>query len=377
MSGDTLVSGIPKIPGEEKPPSPSAFAQAPAGEGDSAAPKPRPKIPEPINPPKSGRNKFVLLGVAVVVLAGFAYGAGLLLDHADVPNGTTALGVDIGGKTKEEAVAKLEKALKDSRTAPIKLSVDGKSVTLRPAKAGLDIDPQATVRKAAGRDYNPVSVIGSLVGVHRTAEPEVIVDDEKLQIALENATGPGGATEDGGITFEGGKAVAHYGAPHKAIDVAASKKKVADAYRKRAVSGTDAPVVLAMRHPAAAGQQGRGGPGDAAVRPARDVRSGDGPYGRGAHGLFQPAEVHPEVPVVQDRQRFSGAVLRPAYPSRSSTATPSTASWSPRATAPSTRSASRRWRAPSARHYRAPARQSGCRPSPPTATDRRSEQNRR
>ncbi|MEW9516683.1 hypothetical protein [Streptomyces tubercidicus] len=245
VSGDTLVSGIPKIPGEEKPPSPSPYAQAPAGEGDSAAPKPRPKIPEPINPPKSGRNKFVLLGVAVVVLAGVAYGAGLLLDHADVPNNTTALGVDIGGTTKEEAVAKLEKALKNSRTAPIKLSVDGKSATLQPARAGLDIDPQATVRKAAGRDYNPVSVIGSLVGVHRTAEPEVIVDDEKLQVALENATGPGGATEDGGITFEGGKAVAHYGAPHKAIDVAASKKKVADAYRKRAASGTDAPVVLA------------------------------------------------------------------------------------------------------------------------------------
>lgn len=245
MSGDTLVSGIPKIPGDEKPSSPSPFAQAPAGEGDSAAPKPRPKIPEPINPPKKGRNKLVLVGVGVVVLAGVAYGAGLLLDHADVPNGTTVLGVDIGGTTKEEAVKKLETALKDSRTAPLKLTVDGKPATLRPTTAGLDIDPQATVRRAAGRDYNPVSVIGSLVGVHRTAEPAVIVDDEKLQIALENATGPGGATEDGGITFENGKAVPHYGAPHKAIDVDASKKKVTDAYRKRAATGTDAPVVLA------------------------------------------------------------------------------------------------------------------------------------
>ncbi|MCX4636398.1 hypothetical protein OG775_14885 [Streptomyces platensis] len=245
VSGDTLVSGIPKIPGDEKPSSPSPFAQAPAGEGDNAAPKPRPKIPEPINPPKKGRNKLVLVGVGVVVLAGVAYGAGLLLDHADVPNGTTVLGVDIGGTTKEEAVKKLETALKDSRTAPLKLTVDGKPATLRPTTAGLDIDPQATVRRAAGRDYNPVSVIGSLVGVHRTAEPAVIVDDEKLQIALQNATGPGGATEDGGITFENGKAVPHYGAPHKAIDVDASKKKVTDAYRKRAATGTDAPVVLA------------------------------------------------------------------------------------------------------------------------------------
>ncbi|MCL6297725.1 hypothetical protein [Streptomyces kronopolitis] len=245
VSGDTLVSGIPKTPGADGPSSPSPFPAGPAGEGDSAAPKPRPKIPEPINPPKKGRNKLVLLGVAVVVLAGVAYGAGLLLDHADVPNGTTALGVDIGGATKEDAVKKLEAELKGRRSQPIELTVDGKSETLQPARAGLDIDPQATVRRAAGRDYNPVSVIGSLFGVHRTAEPAVLVDDEKLQIALENAAGPGGAAADGGITFENGKAVPHYGRPHKAIDVKASKKKVADAYRKRATTGTDAPVVLA------------------------------------------------------------------------------------------------------------------------------------
>lgn len=245
VSGDTLVSGIPATPGADRPSPPSPFAATPAGEGDSAAPKPRPKIPEPINPPKKGRNKLVLVGVAVVVLAGVAYGAGLLLDHADVPNGTTALGVDIGGTTKEEAVKKLESALKDRRTAPLKLTVDGEAVTLQPAKAGLDIDAQATVRDAAGRDYNPVSVIGSLFGGTRTAKPAMIVDDEKLQIALENAAGPAGAAKDGGITFENGKAVPHYGVPHKAIDVKASKDKIADAYRERATTGTDTPVVLA------------------------------------------------------------------------------------------------------------------------------------
>ncbi|MGW2404525.1 hypothetical protein ACWCXK_08355 [Streptomyces sp. NPDC001739] len=244
VSGDTLVSGIPAVPGSEGPSAPSPFASAP-GDGDSAAPKPRPKIPEPINPPKKGRNKLVLAAVAVVVLAGVAYGAGLLLDHADVPNGTTALGVNIGGTTKEEAVKKLESALKDRRTAPLKLTVDGKPQTLLPAKAGLDIDPQATVRNAAGRDYNPVSVIGSLFGVDRTAKPAMVVDDEKLAVALENVAGPGGAAEDGGITFENGKAVPHYGVPHKAIDVKASRQKVADAYRERVTNGTDAPVVLA------------------------------------------------------------------------------------------------------------------------------------
>ncbi|MFK0294482.1 hypothetical protein ACIQU6_28980 [Streptomyces sp. NPDC090442] len=245
VSGDTLVGGIPKVPGKDGPKTATPFAAAPGSAEESAAAKPRPKIPEPINPPKKGRNKLVLLGVAVVVLAGVAYGAGLLLDHADVPNNTTALGVDIGGTSKDDAVKKLETALKDRRTAPLKITVDGKSESLLPARAGLDVDLQATVRNAAGRDYNPVSVIGSLFGVKRTAQPAVIADKEKLGVALQNVTGPADATADGGITFENGKAVPHYGAPHKAIDAAASESKITDAYLNRVSTGSDAPVVLA------------------------------------------------------------------------------------------------------------------------------------
>ncbi|MFF4601665.1 hypothetical protein ACFY12_02755 [Streptomyces sp. NPDC001339] len=251
ISGDTLVSGIPATPGTDGPVpavapknAPSPFATSPAGTGESAAPKPRPKIPEPINPPKKGRNKLVLAGVAVVVLAGVAYGAGLLLDHADVPNGTTALGVDIGGASKEEAVKKLESALKDRRSTPLKLTVDGKSGTLDPAKAGLDVDLQTTVRNASGRDYNPVSVIGSLFGGTRTAEPAMVVDHEKIQVALRSLAGAADASE-GGITFENGKAVPRYGTPYKAIDAKASEQKVADAYRDRVTTGAETPVVLA------------------------------------------------------------------------------------------------------------------------------------
>lgn len=244
-SGDTLVGGIPKVPGKDGPAAATPFAKAPGSGKESAAAKPRPKIPEPINPPKKGRNKLVLIGVAVVVLAGVAYGAGLLLDHADVPNNTTALGVEIGGSSKDDAVKTLETALKDRRTAPLKISIDGKSESLLPARAGLDIDLQATVRNAAGRDYNPVSVVGSLFGVKRTAQPAVISDKEKLAVALENVAGPAGAAGDGGITFENGKAVPHYGTAHKALDAAAAESKITDAYLGRFSTGSEAPVALA------------------------------------------------------------------------------------------------------------------------------------
>ncbi|MEU3537848.1 hypothetical protein [Streptomyces paromomycinus] len=244
LSSDTLVSGIPTVPADAAPAPAAPFPPGPGAGQDTPAP-PRAKIPEPINPKKKGRNKIVLLGVAVVVLAGVAYGAGLLLDHADVPNGTTALGVDIGGATKEEAVKKLDAAVQKTRNEPLKLTVDGKEQTLVPAKAGLNIDTQATVRDASGRDYNPVSVISSLFGGTRTAEPAMITDDEKLDIALKAVAGPAGAAKDGSITFENGKAVPHYGAPYKAVDVKASKSKIEKAYLDRAATGKNTPVVLA------------------------------------------------------------------------------------------------------------------------------------
>ncbi|WP_030619616.1 hypothetical protein [Streptomyces sclerotialus] len=253
-SSDTLVSGIPAVsadgPAPWRPaPQNAARPAEPEAADATAAPKstPRAKIPEPINPPKKGRNKFVLVLGGIVVLAGVAYGAGLLLDHSDVPGGTTALGVDIGGTTKEQAVEKLDAALKDTRTAPLKLTVDGQPQTLLPAKAGLDIDTQETVRGAAGRDYNPVSVIGSLFGGARTAEPRMVVDDEKLDIALKSVAGEQGAAKDGGIDFTAGKAVPHYGKPYKSIDVAAAKRMVTKAYEDRLAGGAGQPVALKTR----------------------------------------------------------------------------------------------------------------------------------
>ncbi|WP_052867679.1 hypothetical protein [Streptomyces niger] len=255
-SSDTLVSGIPAVsadgPAPWRPGAPSG-GPAESGAADAPAapatpkPKPRAKIPEPINPRKKGRNKLVLVLGGIVVLAGVAYGAGLLLDHSDVPGGTTALGVDIGGTTKEQATEKLDAALKDTRTAPLKLTVDGQPQTLLPAKAGLDIDTQATVRGAAGRDYNPISVIGSLFGGARTAEPSMIVDDEKLDIALKAVAGEQGAAKDGGIDFVAGKAVPHYGKPYKSIDVDAAKQKVTQAYEDRLAGGGGQPVALKTR----------------------------------------------------------------------------------------------------------------------------------
>jgi hypothetical protein len=246
VSGHTVTSGIPIVP-------PGA-QNGPFGPGSTDTPGPHtpPKLPEPASqnqsatraPKKKGRNKLALLGGGMIVLAGGVYGAGLLMNHSDVPKGTTVLGVDIGGGTRDDAVKKLDGAFDDRVNKALKLSVGGRTVSLQPDQAGLQFDMQATVSKAATSDYNPVSVIGSLFGQERIVEPEMPVDEEKLQAALQDVSGGSGSVTEGTIKFESGKAVAVYGKAGKGIDVAQSTKAVEQAYRTQIETGSPDPVTV-------------------------------------------------------------------------------------------------------------------------------------
>ncbi|MGW1462744.1 hypothetical protein ACWCPT_00120 [Streptomyces sp. NPDC002308] len=246
VSGDTLTGGIPVVPGGPRlfPPRPEdADGPNAAPQGPSGPTTPRP-APQAAAPARKGRSKTVLLGVAVVVLAGVAYGAGLLMNHSEVPKGTTVLGLDIGGGTKTEAVSKLDAEFGKRAQAPLKLSVDGKQTELSPEKAGLELDSEETVREAAGSDYNPVSVITSLFGGARPADPVIPVDEEKLGAALNALSGESGSASDGTIKFEPNKAEPVAGKPGKGIDVNQSIIAVRDAYRAQVQTGTSAVVEL-------------------------------------------------------------------------------------------------------------------------------------
>ncbi|WP_405675889.1 hypothetical protein OG292_12155 [Streptomyces sp. NBC_01511] len=298
VSGDTLTSGIPVVPSESRSPFPPAGSQTgpvpgadlsggrlqdgqpPAPPGPSAggpmaaghsshgggnpdfsspdfpgAPGPVSGTPAPASgpapartasppPKKKGRSKLMGAGVGVVTLVVIAYGAGLLLNHSDVPKGTTVLGVDIGGGTRDDAVDKIDVALGKRSTAPLQLSVGGKKEELAPDKAGLSLDSQTTVRNAAGSDYNPVSVIGSLFGGERVTEPVIPVDEEKLRVALTDLAGDSGSAADGTIKFEPGKAVAVPGKAGKTLDVERSMISVKDAYRAHVETGETNTVEL-------------------------------------------------------------------------------------------------------------------------------------
>lgn len=230
--GPELDGPLPTpVPAPVPTPAPAAPRPAPAQQKSAA------------KPAKKGRSKLVLLGGGIVALIGVAYGAGLLLNHSDVPKGTTVLDVDISG-SRDEAVAKLQTAFATRAAAPIQLSVGGKQVELKPEKAGLTLDSQTTVRNAAGSDYNPVTVIGSLLGNERVADPVMPVDEEKLQVALQELAGTAGSVTEGTIKFETGKAVAVPGTPGTTLDVDASVAKVTQAFRDQVATGKAAVAEL-------------------------------------------------------------------------------------------------------------------------------------
>ncbi|MFI6687658.1 hypothetical protein [Streptomyces sp. NPDC050485] len=254
VSGDTLTSGIPVVPPEHRGASYPPGMSGPGGPHLTPPPDPDSAESEPPGPPartgasaapaKKGRSKLALIGGGLVVLAGVAYGAGLVLNHSEVPKGTTVLGVDIGGGTREAAVAKLDQTLGKRAAQPLHLTVDGKQEQLRPEIAGLSLDSQATVRAASGSDYNPVSVIGSLFGGKRVAEPVIPVDQEKLGVALTDLAGASGSATDGTIKFVPGKAVAVPGKAGKSLDVNRSMISVKDAYRTQVQTGKADAVAL-------------------------------------------------------------------------------------------------------------------------------------
>ena len=251
VASDTLVSGVPRVPSVDSVFPPDAPPPRPSGHGyfEDEGPGQDEVVDRGDRDDGSrgkGRSKLVLAAVSLVGVTAIAYGAGLLLDHADVPKGTTVLGVDIGGASQQDAVNTLDAALESRITDPLTLVVDGKERQIAPDVLGLTIDTEETVREATGRDYNPVSVIGSLFGGARVVEPDVQVDDEKLRSAVANLPGEGsrGAAEDGMVVFTGGKAKAVPGETHKAVDVNKAAALVEDAYRARAASGQDTPITL-------------------------------------------------------------------------------------------------------------------------------------
>lgn len=138
----------------------------------------------------SGREtmggKAVLVALAtVLLLAGGLYAAAGAFASDRVPRGTTVAGVEVGGKSPEQARRTLERELADRLEAPITVTVEGESVEVSPQEAGLALDLDGTVETAgAGDSWAPDRLWDYWTGGDEVT-PVLDVDESALEATIE------------------------------------------------------------------------------------------------------------------------------------------------------------------------------------------------
>ena len=177
-------------------------------------------------------GKVVLLTIAgLVLLAAAAYGALYLVAGDKVPRGTTVAGVDVGGRTPDDAEAALRAGLADRVDRPVTVSVDGEQSTVDPAQAGLSVDYAASVADAGGeRSWRPRRLWDYWTGGD-DRDAVVTVDDQAFGAALDDlAEDVGTPPVDGDVRFRAGKVVVTDPTSGEELDREAAEAGITAAY---------------------------------------------------------------------------------------------------------------------------------------------------
>ncbi|WP_435205506.1 VanW family protein [Micromonospora sp. bgisy143] len=189
-------------------------------------------------------------GVAGGVLAAAA-GAGAWAYAGDVPRGTSVLGAELGGRSRDAADRELRAELERraaTLAAPLRITVGERTTEIDPADVGLAVDVAATVAAAAEADAHPVSrLVGS-----RTVEPVVTVDAARLDAALRTALGDQiRPMTMPAITYQGTTPKVVRPKPGLALD----PQRSADAVRTGWLAGTPVTVPLVESQPATSAEE--------------------------------------------------------------------------------------------------------------------------
>ncbi|WP_030264981.1 VanW family protein [Streptomyces violens] len=148
----------------------------------------------------------VLAGGALTLGVGGLYAAGMLTG-GDIDAGTSVHGVDIGGLSRAEAAQKLDTSLSAAGSKALVVKIGDRVGKVDPRQAGLSVDVQKSVDRAAHTGADPVTVIGGLFRSGGDIEPVVRTDEDKARAALEKlAKTHDQKVRDGAVTFDDGEA---------------------------------------------------------------------------------------------------------------------------------------------------------------------------
>ncbi|WP_407562368.1 VanW family protein [Streptomyces sp. 184] len=183
----------------------------------------------------AGRHRPALVAGAAVAAAaalfGVLYLVALLADGDDIPSGTRVLDVDIGGMSRTEAQAALERNETEIVPATLRIRMGDRNGELDTRAAGIALDAEETAASAAQSGSGPLTAIGRLFsgGDDRDVEPVVTVDGRKSRAALGSLAGSYDRKgRDGSITFRGAEPTAVQPRPGRSLDVAGALRALED-----------------------------------------------------------------------------------------------------------------------------------------------------
>ena len=125
------------------------------------------------------RRWWIIIGTAAVILLVGAYLLVAAWQSTKAPAGAQAVGVDIGGMSREDAVAALTDGLDGVTDEDIEVVAGESSAQLTPADVGLDVDIDATVDRALGFSLDPRVMWERFAG-ETTIEPAFAIDEDAL-----------------------------------------------------------------------------------------------------------------------------------------------------------------------------------------------------
>lgn len=192
----------------------------------------------------NGGRVVVLTVLALIVLFGGGYVAAYLGAGAKVPRGASVAGIEIGGKTHDDAVATLDEELAD-RTE-LQVSVDGKETTVPVQETGISVDSEASVTEAGGgRSWSPKRLWHYYTGGDDIGAV-VEVDDDALAATVEALDEKFGTEPtDGTLSFRKGEVRRTSAEQGQQIDAEAARDALTEAY----LSGDTAELELVDADP--------------------------------------------------------------------------------------------------------------------------------
>jgi vancomycin resistance protein YoaR len=197
-------------------------------------------VPGPASNPNFSRRRGLVIGGGLGLLLLACYGLLIVLTGSGVQQGVSVAGVDLGGLSRAEAIAKLTSASGPAKTNLL-VKANGHTYTISPSAAGLSINATATVDAVSGRSWNPFTLVGRLFGGSSVA-PVVTVYQAVLSGRVTTIAGETDELEqEPAIHFAAGQPELTAGSSGVVLDKSAAEQQLIAAF-----PSTGRPVVLTV-----------------------------------------------------------------------------------------------------------------------------------